>query len=135
MKTRCRSCRKLTEYGNTYCEECSKKFIQEKNKEKRKNVSVAEKTLKTSIWKATRRKVILRDGGACVLCRKRHYAEYRNLQVHHIFKRVDRIDLAYDMNNLVSVCKRCHEELEKLEPVQQLELLGDFNKEEIHYLL
>lgn len=135
MKTRCRNCRKLIDYGQTYCEDCLNKITAKRNKEKAKNTSYAEKVIKTPEWKATRRKVILRDNGCCVLCLKRKFVENRGLQVHHIYKRVERIDLAYDMNNLVTLCRKCHEEVEKLPPLKQLELLGDFNKEEVNYLL
>ena len=59
---------------------------------------------------------------------------YSNLQVHHIVKRTDDIHLAYDLSNLVTVCPVCHEELEKLSPSNQMELLNYKPKQVDFYL-
>lgn len=126
MKTRCRACRKLIEYGNTFCSECKSKVTKErKTGLKRKDI---EATTKDSRWKSVRMKVIQRDK-CCLLCLKRGYIEYRTLQVHHLIKRVDDVNLIYEPSNLVTLCRSCHEEMEKLPLVEQKKLLGDYNKE------
>ena len=126
MKTRCRRCRKLIDFKNTFCDDC-KAIITKERKTGLKNKNV-EATTKSSRWKSLRMKIIQRDK-CCVLCLKRGYIEYRGLQVHHLVKRVDDETLIYDPNNLVTVCRNCHEELEKLPLLEQKKLLGDFNKE------
>ncbi|GAA0071677.1 hypothetical protein UT300003_32020 [Clostridium sardiniense] len=126
MKTRCRQCRKLIDFGNTFCDECKSKITKERKKGlKDKNV---EATTKSTRWKALRSKIVQRDK-CCVLCLRRGFIEYRSLQVHHLVKRVDDNSLIYEPSNLVTVCRNCHEELEKLSLKEQKELLGDFNKE------
>lgn len=127
MKTRCSRCRTLIDYGNTYCDKCYSAIIKAK-KDGLKNKRV-EATTKSSRWKAVRRRILLRDK-CCVLCLKRdNYVNMKNLQVHHIVKRVDNEDLIYEPSNLVTLCRNCHEEVELLSPEKQKELLGDYNKE------
>lgn len=128
MKTRCKNCMKLIGFGNRYCENCKKISI--KNKSLKDRTKEADSFLKTATWRAIRKKVLLRDK-CCVLCFKRGYIEVRTLQVHHIFKRVDDVkgEKIYDPENLVTVCRVCHEELEKLPIYKQKEILGEYNKE------
>lgn len=127
MKTRCRGCRSLIDYGETYCDKCYSAVIKAK-KDGLKNKRV-EATTKSSRWKAVRRRILLRDK-CCILCLNRDkYINLHNLQVHHIVKRVDDEDLIYEPSNLVTLCRNCHEEVELLPPEKQKELLGDYNKE------
>lgn len=131
MKTRCNKCRKLIDYGNSLCDECKSKYIKDKKKDLKDKS--AEKHIKSGRWKKVRRQILLRDK-CCILCLKRGYLEYRRLQVHHIIKRTDNIELAYDPSNLITVCPTCHEELEKLAPSKQKELL-DYQPKEIEFYL
>ena len=73
----------------------------------------------TAAWKRARQKALDRDLGLCVWCRQRgRYARDRKgrrvpvlaTMVHHIQHLEDRPDLALDLNNLVSLCDRCHDE-------------------------
>lgn len=131
MKTRCQKCRKLIDYGNSLCDECKSKYIKEKKKYiKDKD---AEKLIKSSRWKKVRQRVLLRDK-CCVLCLKRDILTTNKLQVHHIVKRTENKDLAFDLNNLVTVCPVCHEELEKLSANQQKELLN-YKPKEVEFFL
>lgn len=128
MKTRCRKCMKLIEFRENYCDRCKEHFV--KKKVVKKNIQDVDKYIKTAYWQSLRKQILLRDK-CCVLCFKRGFIEVRGLQVHHILKRVDDIngDKIYDPENLVSVCKKCHEELEKLPVSKQKELIGVYNKE------
>ena len=54
-------------------------------------------------WKATRARVIARDGGACRLC-----GSTVRLTVHHIVPAADDDAAALDMDNLVTLCAACH---------------------------
>ena len=133
MKTRCKQCKKTIDFGKTYCTSCYSKNL--KNKKKDIKNKYIESTTKSTTWKSLRMSVLRRDSGCCVLCFKRGYIEYRNLQVHHIVKRVDAPELIYETSNLVTLCRVCHEEVEKLSPTKQKKLLGNFNDEETHFLL
>ena len=127
MKTRCAKCRKLIDYGNSYCDKCYSTILRDrKNSVKNKRV---ESTTKSAQWKAVREKVILRDK-CCLLCLKRRgYFELRALQVHHIIKRVEDESLIYDPSNLGTLCRSGHEEMEKLSVKEQRDLLGEYKKE------
>lgn len=136
MKTRCGNCRTLIDYGNTFCEKCKKIITKHKKQQITEKVKEADKYTKTATWQSLRKEIIIRDKGCCVLCFKRGRIEYRKLQVHHIVKRVDDITLAYERDNLVTLCRTCHEEVEKLTPRQQRKLLEKEKlEEEVNFLL
>jgi len=70
-------------------------------------------------WKRARQQALDRDLGMCVWCRQRgrmaRDARGRRVpvmatMVHHLQHLEDRPDLALDLNNLVSLCDRCHDE-------------------------
>lgn len=124
MKTRCNRCRKLTEYGNTYCNQCNEIVSKKRNRERTKNDAI-EATTKNATWKNLRKQIILRDNNCCVLCFKRGIISYKNLQVHHIVKRIDDESLIYEPTNLVTLCRTCHEEVEKLSVRQQKKIFGE----------
>lgn len=131
MKTRCNKCRTLIDYGNSLCEKCNSQYI--KDKKQGLNDKNAEKHVKSGRWKKVRQQILLRDK-CCVLCLKKGLFEYRQLQVHHIVKRTDDISLAYEPSNLVTLCRVCHEEVEKLSPEKQRQLL-EYKPKEIEFYL
>jgi len=53
-----------------------------------------------------RKRVLLRDDNTCVLC-----GETKQLMIHHIKPRKDFPELYYDYDNVITVCKRCHESI------------------------
>lgn len=136
MKTRCRNCRVLIDYGNTYCSRCEEKVKKQRKHYTTERVKEADKYTKTATWQSLRKEIIIRDNGCCSLCFLRGKIEYRQLQVHHIVKRVDDLSLAYERSNLVTLCRPCHEEVEKLSPKAQRELLKiEEPKNEVSFLL
>lgn len=136
MKTRCRGCATKVDFGNTYCLKCKEKVNKQRKQYTTERVKEADKYTKTTTWKSLRKEIIIRDKGCCVLCFLRGKIEYRQLQVHHIIKRVDDIELAYERSNLVTLCRTCHEEVEKLSPQKQRKLLKMKEPEkEISFLL
>ncbi|MDO5299951.1 MAG: HNH endonuclease [Clostridia bacterium] len=71
----------------------------------------------TGAWKAARREALLRDRGQCVLCRRagrrtldRHGKAWPvpATMVHHIKPYQTHPELALDLDNLMSLCDRCH---------------------------
>ncbi|WP_372340415.1 HNH endonuclease [Parvularcula sp. IMCC14364] len=54
-------------------------------------------------WKALRQKVLRRDGFACVQC-----GAVRRLEVDHIMRVRTHPDLAWEMDNLQTLCGSCH---------------------------
>lgn len=58
-------------------------------------------------WKQLRKKILKRDGYKCQQC-KRYGKNVPAVTVHHIKHLDEYPELAYTTNNLVSLCKKCH---------------------------
>lgn len=124
IMTRCNRCKTKISYGNSYCDRCKSIVNKEKREGRTTKNKEADKFLKGNQWQSLRAEVIRRDKGCCKLCFKRGQVTYKSLSVHHIYKRSSYSSEAYNTNNLATVCKGCHEELEKLPAREQFELLG-----------
>lgn len=62
----------------------------------------------TTEWKRKRKEVLKRDHNACVRCRQ--LGKYtKAVTVHHVKHLKDVPELALTADNLVSLCKDCHE--------------------------
>lgn len=64
--------------------------------------AISSNGLKTVEWR-TVRKVLFARFPFCVMCGSENY-----LQGHHIKTRGDRPDLMYSIDNLITLCRRCH---------------------------
>ncbi len=63
-------------------------------------------------WRKFRLRILQRDHYECQHCRaKRARKIVRATHVHHIQELKDRPDLAFDPDNLISLCHMCHEEV------------------------
>lgn len=83
--------------------------------------TLAVKTRSKSRWQKTRDYIKRRDHGVCQLCIRNYTGdttgtlrpyETDNLEVHHIIKLEDDIDKAFDEDNLITLCRKHHEEAE-----------------------
>lgn len=64
----------------------------------------------TKEWKKMRKQVLSRDNYLCVLCLKKNI--FRNANTVHHIKHLDKYpELALDVNNLISLCECCHNEV------------------------
>ncbi|CUN04371.1 HNH endonuclease [Turicibacter sanguinis] len=64
-------------------------------------------------WRNLRLKALERDHHECQMCKKNPKVNkivFANT-VHHIKEVKDRPDLAMDLDNLISLCRGCHEEI------------------------
>lgn len=64
-------------------------------------------------WRNLRLKALERDHHECQMCKKNSKVNkivFANT-VHHIKEVKDRPDLAMDLDNLISLCRKCHEEI------------------------
>lgn len=61
-------------------------------------------------WRDLRERVLRRDEYMCQEC-KRFGKTEQAVIVHHIFESDKRPDLFYSTDNLVSLCKKCHENM------------------------
>lgn len=65
---------------------------------------------KSKKWKRKRLCILRRDGYLCVECKK--YGRRREaVTVHHILHADEYPELAYDDNNLESLCNACHNKM------------------------
>lgn len=69
-----------------------------------------DKFYKTTIWKKLREKVLDINNYDCQHCKSKGRANKANT-VHHIKHLKEHPELALDENNLMAVCKECHNEL------------------------
>ncbi|MFR5267195.1 HNH endonuclease [Clostridium sp.] len=60
-------------------------------------------------WKKVRRVALNRANGLCEVCIKKGRIVHCD-EVHHIVPIKDDIKKAYDINNLVCLCRSCHRE-------------------------
>ncbi|WP_458383768.1 HNH endonuclease [Staphylococcus caledonicus] len=69
---------------------------------------------KSKKWRELREKVLLRDNYECQECKKEGIVKtidrtkHKSLDVDHIKELDSHPDLAYDMDNLVTLCVSCH---------------------------
>lgn len=94
-KKLCNKCNRLYDYGS----KCKCKSINETKTTYQK----VKYIYYTKQWKIVSNRVLWLDEYKCRCCGSRD-----NLSVHHIYKLTDRIDLAYDIDNLITLCGKCH---------------------------
>ena len=64
---------------------------------------LAHKVLTNSRYLRIRKQILERDNNKCVVCQSNI-----KLEVHHIIEKKKNIFLAFDQNNLITLCKKCH---------------------------
>ncbi|MGR3547597.1 MAG: HNH endonuclease [Roseovarius sp.] len=77
---------------------------------RKEHVRHSRKITRTARWRALRMEIIERDGGACVKCGARG-----RLEVDHVKPVRDKPELAYDPQNLQSLCPSCHTRKTRIE--------------------
>lgn len=102
-------------YTDKYCPECTDLVRREKaesnrlyDKTKRKNANIYG----TKRWHKVRKEALIRDNYLCVCCLADNKISYADL-VHHIIEVTGNENKAYDIFNLISVCRCCHTEIHK----------------------
>ena len=110
MRKSCRYCGRSHEYG----EICPKK-IQYRNKyESKPRTSLADKFRNSRIWREKRSSIQRRD---CYMCRYCFVKEKKittsDLSVHHIIPIEKNYDMRSSDNNLITLCRKHHEQAEK----------------------
>ena len=68
----------------------------------------------SAMWKELRQVVIERDGGRCVRCNKAPRG-HRQLQTHHIKTWAKCPRQRFNIKNIVTICRKCHEWTHSLE--------------------
>lgn len=63
------------------------------------------------VWRAVRDKIVQRDNHECQMCKEEGRVTTNALLVHHIKHLKDYPELAFEEDNLITVCHDCHEKL------------------------
>lgn len=100
----CSRCGKIHGYGE--CKVPAKDF-------KLYNKSSINKFRSKSTWQRKRNEIIKRDAYLCKLCLYNGVLNNKNLEVHHIIPIKDNDDLKLVDNNLITLCRSCHDLVEK----------------------
>lgn len=95
-------------YSTERCPTCTKqdnkqytKYIRAKDRQKIYNCKR---------WRDVRELALLRDNFLCVHCNNKDI-QTKATEVHHIIYLEDDITLAYSLDNLVSLCATCHQQV------------------------
>lgn len=102
----CNKCR--TFYTTDRCPNCHK----QDNKQYTKYLRAKDrnKIYNCKRWKDLREVALVRDNLMCVHCKDKAI-DTKATEVHHIIYLEDDISLAYDLDNLVSLCSSCHQKV------------------------
>ena len=76
-------------------------------------------------WKVKAEQIKERDGWLCRCCLSKKVINYTKLEVHHIVPLAEDLSLRLDDDNLITLCRVCHEEAEK----------GNITREELRGML
>ena len=108
-------CNKHGFYNATESPQCPKcKKVSNKTYDTTMRSKDRAKIYNSKKWKDIRVKAMVRDEFMCVTCRKNDI-DTEAEEVDHIIELQDRPDLAYELDNLQSLCKPCHSKKTKLE--------------------
>jgi len=91
----CNKCGVLHAGTGAHCEQCKRR--------RPKQQATHAHVYNDSRWKALRVTALERDGHRCQQC-----GSYDRLVVHHIVEVSSRPNLAFELNNLQVLCRRCH---------------------------
>ena len=100
MKRLCVKCTKLALPGSNFCKE--HQTTKRKTQAEKSYREFKREIYGTTKWKKLREKALLRDLYTCQICGAQ--AE----EVHHVISLKENSKKAFDLNNLLSVCRDCH---------------------------
>ena len=103
MLIACGRCGRIHERG-----QCAEKPISTYKKKTTKQVLIRHSTR----WARVREQALQRDFYLCRLCLEQGYINHNSLEVHHITKIEENESLAYELDNLITLCQQHHMEVE-----------------------
>ena len=75
--------------------------------------SQADKFRNTQVWKRTAKAILERDFHCCRVCLEAGILTNRGLSVHHITPLIEYYSRRLDEDNLITLCRFCHEKAER----------------------
>lgn len=109
MKRKCKHCGVFYDLQESH--ECTQSLAarRKREKENRDRSTEAQKAITSRKWRNFRKQVIIADGGYCQRCFiVDGIYNYSRLEVHHIKPRSLYPELAFDEDNVVTLCKACN---------------------------
>lgn len=105
----CRKCGKFFNYnGKDVCSDCHKASKKEYNSTSNLRRNIKIKQFRSSkAWQIMREVILARDNYQCRYCKD------LATEVHHIIPLYKNFNKRLDENNLISLCKKCHETVHK----------------------
>ncbi len=110
IKKLCSGCGKVIEIRLRLCPECQARMTSKRNKAynavlRDKDNDAVYNDLR---WRKIKPVVHVRDRGKCRLCFDNHILNDLQM-VHHIVELEHNMSLAYEPDNLISLCEACHQ--------------------------
>lgn len=101
-----------------YCTNCQKivphdHICPNKQKPSPKKTTEADSYRWTTQWAKLSRQIRERDHYLCQLCLSAHFINSEGLSVHHITPIKEDPSLAYEEENLITLCSACHHKVEQ----------------------
>ena len=100
-------CKELIERGQTYCEKhqgaVNKRYNDHRSKYDKEYIAF----YKSAAWQKKRKQALRRDGWICKDCEQEGIITVAE-EVHHIIETKDDWSKRLDIDNVVSLCKSCH---------------------------
>ena len=82
--------------------------------------SKARELRDTAAWRKMSIMIRERDGYVCRLCLSKGFLNNKDLSVHHIIPVTENSDLSLDENNLITLCRQCHDLVESDESYREV---------------
>ena len=107
-------CNEMAVEHHTYCEkhlvESQKKHKEWLENHKKKPFENAARTnnYNNAQWRNLRKEVLKRDNNKCQQCGATAAESGHPLEIHHVIPPKGNKELFYDINNCITLCKRCH---------------------------
>ena len=128
----CKSCGKEISKGHKICKSCYNQILSKKDK-----IGIKNPNYKHGLcakWNKWATDVKKRDNYTCQLCGIQIIGtgtKRRNIHAHHIKPRNDYPELQYDINNGITLCRKCHFKTERYSDNLELQLENKQLKNEI----
>ena len=79
---------------------------------RKRQVADAERGRYTSRWRRKSAQIKSDAGGVCEYCLAHGIVRYGNLETHHIIPLIEQPDMLLNDENLIALCRSCHEQAE-----------------------
>ena len=99
--------------GRVHAGSCTKRQEAEERRARYRKESQTAELRSATAWKKVRRWANERDRGLCRLCFEDGKVETLHLETHHIVPLEEAPDLAFELDNLITLCRQHHEQAER----------------------